>query len=215
MKRAHTETQKKERKSQILDFASQLLKEKSPSDIVMAAVASGLELRKGTLYRYFDTKEELFLSLLERELPALFLRFKTRIEKFPKHQVNPEVFAMTLVTAIMENTHIWKLLSVLSPVLEANVGYDRLIVFKRIAIENIRLLASELLEYGMVNDLSEAVWVLNQFEVFLVGLQSLCNLPPITREIYQLEEFSMLKHDLESELVQNLLLLIKSVRKPL
>lgn len=66
--RARNDEEKKERRRAILDAAAALWAQSSYDALTMDAVADRTGLAKGTLYRYFATKEELLLELLERLL---------------------------------------------------------------------------------------------------------------------------------------------------
>lgn len=58
---------KQERRTRILDAAEQVLLHSLNRDISMADVAQAAELAKGTVYLYFPSKEELLLSVHERQ----------------------------------------------------------------------------------------------------------------------------------------------------
>ena len=63
MRRAIREDQKLVRRQQILDTAWGLFQENDYEHVNIIDVAKGAGLAKGTVYLYFKTKEELFLSL--------------------------------------------------------------------------------------------------------------------------------------------------------
>lgn len=60
------QTQFKRREANILNMAEQLLLESGSGDITLDALADNLELAKGTLYKHFQSKDELFLQLIIR-----------------------------------------------------------------------------------------------------------------------------------------------------
>jgi AcrR family transcriptional regulator len=55
-----------ERREQILDAATELFSEHGYSDAVTQALAERLGVGKGTLYRYFPSKKDLFLAAVDR-----------------------------------------------------------------------------------------------------------------------------------------------------
>ncbi len=56
---------KKGRKEEILDAAANLFSQKSYHDVTMDQIASYVGVAKGTLYLYFNSKEKLYLEILE------------------------------------------------------------------------------------------------------------------------------------------------------
>jgi AcrR family transcriptional regulator len=71
--RARTDQAKVVRREQLLEVVAQLWTEKNFASITMFEVAKRANLAKGTTYLYFQTKEELLLALLKRELENWFL----------------------------------------------------------------------------------------------------------------------------------------------
>ena len=63
--RARHPGQREDRKQAILRVATELLERESFAKLTMAKVASAADLAKGTLYLYFQTKEEIVLAAAE------------------------------------------------------------------------------------------------------------------------------------------------------
>lgn len=63
---ADRQTQFRLREEKILDMAEQLLLESGDGDITLDILADSLDLAKGTLYKHFQSKDELFLRLVMR-----------------------------------------------------------------------------------------------------------------------------------------------------
>lgn len=78
-----------ERRDQILDAATELFAEQGYSDGVTQALADRLGVGKGTLYRYFPSKRELFLAAVDRVMRRLRERVDSAIvtEADPLDQV--------------------------------------------------------------------------------------------------------------------------------
>ena len=56
---------KKARKEEIIDVAAKLFSQKSYHDVTMDQIADRVGVAKGTIYLYFDSKEKLYLGILE------------------------------------------------------------------------------------------------------------------------------------------------------
>ena len=70
MSRQH---QFKTREENILAMAEQLLLESGDGDITLDSLADQLDLAKGTLYKHFSSKDELYLRIIIRYEEQLFL----------------------------------------------------------------------------------------------------------------------------------------------
>lgn len=133
MKRAHHPEQKEARRQAILDMAAALLPEKPYPAFHMAELAERLDLAKGTLYRYFPTKESLFLALLQSRLEGWFHRSTQGLATLPSS--DPARVGEVLVQALLDDPILPKLLGLLHGVLEQNVSLEEVIAFKRTLLD--------------------------------------------------------------------------------
>ena len=60
-----------EQADKVLDAAAQLFGLRRFHEVRMEDIAAEAEVGKGTLYRYFADKEELYLGLLDRAVPPI------------------------------------------------------------------------------------------------------------------------------------------------
>lgn len=98
------------RKEEILYAASRAFAEYGYANTDVERIASTLEISKGTIYRYFPSKEELFLAALDREVQRL--REKV-MEAYVEHADALLQFARALhafLTFFHENPHAIELL---------------------------------------------------------------------------------------------------------
>lgn len=81
--RVRTEAQRHERRQAILDGAWHLFQSSTYDDITMTQIAEAVRLVKGTIYRCFKSKEELFLTLLEQQLQLWFSEINNWLQDLP------------------------------------------------------------------------------------------------------------------------------------
>jgi AcrR family transcriptional regulator len=79
-RRAITTEQRQERRAALIAQAWALFQEREYAAINILDVARSAGLAKGTLYLYFSTKEELFLSVMVEQLANWFDRLGQRLE---------------------------------------------------------------------------------------------------------------------------------------
>jgi AcrR family transcriptional regulator len=68
-------------KEKIIRIAEQLFAQKGYDSVGVAEICESAEISKGTFYHHFESKEILFLTLLENWLIAVDLKLKTLAEK--------------------------------------------------------------------------------------------------------------------------------------
>ena len=73
---ARRRREKQERRCAILDAAERVFLSKSVRDATMDEIARAAELSKGTLYLYFESKDDLFLAIACRALSGLVEKFE-------------------------------------------------------------------------------------------------------------------------------------------
>ncbi len=69
------EREKERRKEEILDAAQRVFVEKGLMTATVDDIAAAAELSKGTLYLYFESKEDIYIALMMRGLRLLYTTF--------------------------------------------------------------------------------------------------------------------------------------------
>ncbi len=73
------------REALIFQVAEQLLLENGESGMTLDALAAELDLAKGTLYKHFQSKDELYMLLIIRNENMLLEMIKDAEKAFPEH----------------------------------------------------------------------------------------------------------------------------------
>lgn len=117
--RARSAAEKSQRRDDILRAAERLWTSSSYTDLSMNHVAREAKLAKGTLYLYFDTKEELFLALVSEHLHTWIADTVQMLrEREPR---SAAAVADVLLDASADIAPLRRLLVLLGTVLERNV----------------------------------------------------------------------------------------------
>src|SRR5580693_7626318 len=69
------------RREDILEMATQLFAEQGFSDAITQVLADRLQIGKGTLYRHFPSKRELFLAAADRVMVKMNERIESSIAR--------------------------------------------------------------------------------------------------------------------------------------
>ncbi|MEO1174910.1 MAG: TetR/AcrR family transcriptional regulator, partial [Myxococcota bacterium] len=126
--RARSDEQREQRRSALLDAASRLLARKPLSEISLNAIAAEANITKSNVYRYFESREDVFLRLMLAATDAwceFIIQRLGELEPGDDHRV-----ARALTSATLENPTFARLGSVVATVLEHNVSADAVAHFK-------------------------------------------------------------------------------------
>lgn len=119
--RARKPHQKAARRQAMLDAARDLMASRSFDEIAVRDIPDRLGLAKGTVYRYFASKEEVFLSVLEQDVDDFTGALVEALEPLAGSDgVTDVVDAITATT--VARPRFCELLSLLPTVLETNVS---------------------------------------------------------------------------------------------
>lgn len=138
LKRARTEGQKHFRRQQILDAAEKHFLDVGYEAFSMANLAKLSGVVKGTLYLYFKTREEVFLTLYNQALVRWSHVFLSRLSD----EMSDQAYVKTLYTTAMADGSFVPLLTRLEHVIEHNVSIESLIESKRHFIARVDEIAS-------------------------------------------------------------------------
>jgi len=134
--RAHSPEQKEQRRAAILEAAAALFQERPIAEISIGEVAQRAGLAKGSVYRYFATKEEVFLGLLHAELDGWFDALVAALARSPAGASPASVSALVVQTLRSRETMI-RLLAALFVDIEKNLSLEAARTFKRWLLERV------------------------------------------------------------------------------
>lgn len=128
--RARSEGEKDLRRDQVVEAAARLFERDEYEALTMARVADEARVAKGTPYRYFASKEALFLEVLTREIDSWFSELVPRVERAPAAAPFRRLPAL-VAGSLSSRALLTKLLPLLHAVLERNIDMETALRFKR------------------------------------------------------------------------------------
>jgi AcrR family transcriptional regulator len=188
-KRASGDQEKGERRSQILERADELFKDRSVDELRMADLAAELGLAKGTLYLYFPSKEALFLALLGDRLESAFaklfdsLGIAARSGAASAPAITPELVAEGTAAIMAEDLALPRLLAITHSVLESRLPFEEALAFKRGLAMRLDEAGSRLAAALPPLSAPEGRRYFLYLYAQVVGLASLTDLSPFMRKI--------------------------------
>lgn len=196
VRRARAAPDKEVRRESILKAAEDTLPLGGPLPLI-AAISAAAHLTQGALYRYFSSREEIYATLLKRDMGLLLEHIKQLIAVHPS---TPEVIADGVARYCLEHRKTFYLASLSPAILEANTQEAFARQLKRELATEVRTLATALGETVPSLSWASAVDLLLTSHALIIGLWQVAYPPPVIDRILQEEEISVLRIDLANTL---------------
>jgi AcrR family transcriptional regulator len=184
--RARSPEHKEERREAILAAARALAAERAVRDVSLGDIARRVDLAKSNVLRYFESREDVFLTLLRRE-------WETWTAEAREH---PD--AAGLARTLAARPFFCDLLGEQSAVLERNVSAETVRAFRAASIDLVRALGAEVAATCGLST-ADAFEVVGASLLLTASLYPLTNPPPHVVAIYA-ETPGLLQPDFEGRL---------------
>ncbi len=127
--RARKPEERELRREAILAAAAELFDAEGPQGAGLNAIAARAGFTKSNVYRYFESREEVLLSLFLAELEAFMPAFEARVAACRAGDL--DALAAAGADVFIARPRLCLLLSILSSVLEQNVSEPAIVALKR------------------------------------------------------------------------------------
>ena len=169
--RAVTEAQKEARRADILRVARHRFAVTPYDSLSMADTADEAGLAKGTLYLYFRTKEEMFLSIYIDQLGAWFDELDKGLQ--PGGDTSVAGFLKLLGDSLVSRPELLRLIAILHTSLESNVDAATARRFRLWFDERRRATGALLEKRALFLKPGQGAELLQQIHVLVIGFQHL------------------------------------------
>ena len=157
-----------QRREEIVNACEQLYKTMSFKDITLKEIGNATSFSRPTIYNYFQTREEIFLALFERE----YDKWNTDLESIlsSDQSYSPEQLADLIAGSLEKRAQLLKLLSMNNYDMESNSREELLVSFKRAygkSLENFRMILSKYCPELSADEVQRIMYV---FFPFMFGI---------------------------------------------
>jgi TetR/AcrR family transcriptional regulator len=191
--RARSEQQKEQRISGIISATARLYEMHSFEEITFVLIAKEAKFTRSNLYKYFNSKEEIFLELIKHDI--VFWRKDVVANLNPAKIRSVKEFASVWVSLQVRHERLIKLLAILHNSLEKNVSIEKLTEFKRGAKEELFVMAEVLCSLFPKLTIEKAANFLELQIAAAIGLFQMTDLSEMQQQILEDPEFAVLKLD--------------------
>ena len=173
--RARSDEQIEQRISEIVDATARLYEQYRFEDITFAMIAKDANFTRSNLYRYFQTKEDIFLELMKHDIAAWRAEV---LENFTDGNVSPGETAEITVALILKHKRMVKLFTILFTLLEPNSSLEALTEFKRKINQEIGTVAQYLSTVLPFPSVEAAAEFLTSLSSLVIGSYPMMDLTP-------------------------------------
>ena len=156
------------RKEEIISACEKLYKTMSFKEITLKEIGSVTSFSRPTIYNYYQTKEEIFLALFERE----YVRWNEELQTIlqDNERLTKEEIAEKLARSIANRDQLLKLLAMNNYDMEANSRPELLISFKVAygeSMKNVCRILTKFCPEKSIQEIQEFIYV---FFPFMFGI---------------------------------------------
>lgn len=156
------------RKEEIIKACKELYDKYNFKDITIKLISEHTSFSRPSIYNYFETKEEIFLALFQKE----YEKWKIELDEIRKNNetLTKDEFAKLLAHTLEDKERLLKLLSMNMYDLEENSRIQRLVEFKQAyksAIEAVKLCLNKFFNNMTEEEITEFTY---SFFPFMFGI---------------------------------------------
>jgi AcrR family transcriptional regulator len=173
--RARSDEQIEQRIKEIVDATARLYESHRFEEITFAMIAKEADFTRSNLYRYFQSKEDIFLELMKHDIAV----WRADVfENFTDGNLSLNKAAEIIVALILKHKRMVKLFTILFTLLEPNSSLEALTAFKLKINQEIGTVAqylSTVLPFPSVEDAAEFLTTLSSL---VIGSYPMMDLTP-------------------------------------
>ena len=188
-----------QRREEIVNACERLYQTMSFRDITLKEIGSVTSFSRPTIYNYFQTKEEIFLALFERE----YDRWNAELGQILRESaLTPAELADRVAASLQRREQLLKLLAMNNYDMEAMSRPELLVSFKRAYGESLARMRAILEKFCPNLDAQAVLYV---FFPFLFGVYPYAAVTPKQREAMRAADVDFVEHSIY-EIVRNCLI---------
>ena len=156
------------RKEEIINACEKLYKSKSFKEISLKDIGNATSFTRTSIYNYFQTKEEIFLALLQREYKLWIVDLNKIIEE--NATLSKDEFADKLARSLEKREQLLKIMSMNHYDMESSSRPEQLAEFKVAYGESLHMVMRCLEKYFPYMSVSEKQDFIYSFFPFMFGI---------------------------------------------
>jgi AcrR family transcriptional regulator len=197
------------RRETLLAAAAELFDAEGPLGAGLNAIAARAGFTKSNVYRYFESREEVLLSLFLAEMDQLVPALAAAIAATPEGDLDALTSAVTLQFA--SRPRLGHLTSILSGTLEANVSEDTIVTVKRAMGGMAAEMAAALRTRLPRASTEDALWAITMIGSLVAGMWPGAHPAPAAERVLSRPEFAQHRPNIERDLPRAVRAILASI----
>ncbi len=197
------------RREAILAAAAELFDREGPEGAGLNAIAARAGFTKSNVYRYFESREAVLLSLFIGDFTAFVEGLETAFATVTPGDL-PAV-AKAAAAAILVRPRLGRLMSILAGVLEHNVSADAVLELKRSMLRLSQRFAVALERAVPSLSFGDCAWAGSTIGTYVAGMWPSAFPNPVVAEVLARPEFAVLQAVAERDLERTILTLLRGL----
>jgi AcrR family transcriptional regulator len=210
-RRARKPEERELRRETILAAAAELFDAEGPQGTGLTAIAAKAGFTKSNVYRYFESREEVLLSLFLTELEQLCPDLEQRFSAAAPGDV--DALAAALAAAFIGRPRLASLSTIVSSTLEQNISEPAVVTLKRGMGALLQRAAAMIHAILPGSTPEDCAWVIAMVGTIVAGMWPAANPSETARRVLAMPEFAHLKPSLERDLERAARALLASVAR--
>lgn len=209
--RARKPEERELRREAILSAAAELYDAEGPQGAGLNAIAARAGFTKSNVYRYFESREDVLLSLFLSELEQLCPDLERRFSATTPGDL--DALAAALSAAFVGRPRLASLSTIVASTLEQNVSEQAVISLKRGMSALLQRAAAMIHTKLPGSKLEDCVWVTAMVGTVVAGMWPNANPSAAARRVLAMPEFAHLKPSLDRDLERATRALLASIAR--
>lgn len=197
------------RRETLLAAAAELFDAEGPLGAGLNAIAARAGFTKSNVYRYFESREEVLLSLFLAEMEQLVPALAAAIAATPEGDLDALTRAVTQQFA--SRPRFGHLASILSNTLETNVSEDTIVMVKRTMGGMATEMAAALRTRLPKASTEDALWAVTMIGSLVAGMWPGAHPAPVAERVLSRPEFARHRPNIERDLPRAVRAILASI----
>mgnify|MGYP001389457235 CR=1 FL=1 len=208
--RATTDKQKDLRKMEIFEATLRLFKMHGYENVSFNMIAKEACFTKSNMYRYFKSKEDIFLNIFGEMFKTWQKHYVLELRKLNENE-SYAIFAKTWVDSYLKYPNFLDLIPLLFLSLERNSSYDQLLKFKVMSKDLLLQVAIETTTIYPSLEISRAFQLINSSFAITSNFWAANFQNESIRKIYEHDDFKFMKPNFEKDLTASIEIILRGL----
>jgi AcrR family transcriptional regulator len=211
--RARSTEQIAQRKTALLNAAAELLAQRGYDKVTLRAISKHAGITKASTYRYFESKEDIYLHLLIENCSEWLVALEKALAPMAE-KGDVKTVSEIIVRSMTQRPKLWNLMAVATSILQHNVSLENMIKHKRKMTEFYHRFINAIKVAIPKLSMDQIRLLLNMFSHIIAGGWYSAHQSNVMTQLYDMPEFRIWNRDTQKDLIDSMYCMIKGMLSP-